>query len=268
MFLVIDILLLSLNFYSNYGNNNVDYDKLSKILNKNNINIEENLVKKNRKTGFVYEFSSIEISEEFKKAVLGEYDKTEKGEFVSKNKKASLSIDGNKILYSNSNPEFDDFKKVNQKNISMKLKSYIKQLGVSKYASLKNVKENDGKYTAEYIFKVDNNPLFSSKLEFVVSKDGIHNMEAVLNIPNKSNGYKFELSGIETILLNFCRNNNFLSPVDIVEITYGYYISDYENAVVSQALPSYLIKTKNKSYVYDERDGVDSAQRFLAYSEY
>ena len=60
---------------------------------------------------------------------------------------------------------------MNQKNISSKLKSYIKQLGVSKYASLKNVKENDGKYTAEYIFKVDNNPLFSSKLEFVVSKE-------------------------------------------------------------------------------------------------
>lgn len=268
MFFVIDIFLFALNFYSNFGNNNVDYDKLSKILAENNINIEKSIVKKNRKAGFVYEFSSVEIGEDFKKTMLGEYDKTEKGEYVSKNKKSFLSVSGNKISYSNSAPEFNDFKKVNQKNLSSKLKPYIRQLGVQKYAFLENVKVVDGKYIAEYTFKVDNNPLFSAKLEFLVSKDGIHNMEAVLNTPNKADGYKFELSNIETILLNFSRNNTFSKPVDIVEITYGYYISDYENAVVSQALPVYMIKTVNNSYIYDARDGVDSTQRRLAVSKY
>lgn len=262
LFLIIDIFLLGINFFSN-SKNNVDYDKLSVALLKKNIKISEKIIPKNKKSGFVYEFYSVDVNEETKKTLLGEYEKNGKNEFVSKNKNSTLSISGNKIFYFNSSPNFDDFKNVNEKNIEKKLKSYVKILGVEKYAKFENVTSSDGEYVANYKFFIDDNNLFSSKLEFCVSEKGIHKIDAVLNIPDKKKGYKFELSSIETILMNFSQNSSFLKTTEITDVTYGYYISEYENAVVSQALPVYMIETKENSYIYDARNGVDSAQRCL-----
>lgn len=262
LFLIIDIFLLGINFFSS-SKNNVDYGKLSVALLKKNIKISEKNIPKNKKSGFVYEFYSVDVNEETKKILLGEYEKNGKNEFVSKNKKASFSVSGNKIFYYNSSPNFDEFKNVNEKNIEKKLKSYVKILGAEKYAKFESVTSSDGEYVANYKFFIDDNNLFSSKLEFCVSEKGIHKIDAVLNIPDKKRGYKFELSSIETILMNFSQNSSFLKTTEITDVTYGYYISEYENAVVSQALPVYMIETKENSYIYDARNGVDSAQRCL-----
>lgn len=262
LFLIIDIFLLSINFFSS-SKNNVDYDKLNVALLKKNIKISEKIIPKNKKSGFVYEFYSVDVNEETKKTLLGEYEKNGKNEFVSKNKNSTLSISGNKIFYFNSSPNFDEFKNINEKNIEKKLKSYVKILGVEKYAKFENVTSSDGEYVANYKFFIDDNNLFSSKLEFCVSEKGIHKIDAVLNIPDKKKGYKFELSSIETILMNFSQNSSFLKITEITDVTYGYYISEYENAVVSQALPVYMIETKENSYIYDARNGVDSVQRCL-----
>lgn len=262
MFLMIDVFLLGLNFFQSPKSNG-DYEQLNTMLLKNNIQLSENVSLKNKKNVFVYEFYFSDVKEELKKTLLGEYFKTEKNEFVSKNKKATLSINGNKISYFNTNPNFDGFGKVKEKNVQKKLKPYLKMLGIEKYAKFDKVVYADGEYTVTYNFFVDNNQLFSSSLEFVVSEKGIHKILGNLNVPDKAKGYKFELSNLETILVSFSQNVNFSDVTKITEITYGYFISEYENAVVSQALPVYMIKASGNTYIYDARDGVDSSQRSL-----
>ena len=63
--------------------------------------------------------------------------------------------------------------------------------------------------------------------------------------------------------MNFSRNNTFEKEVKITQIKLGCYLSEYKNAVTAQALPVYMIKTADKTYLYDARDGVDSSQRQL-----
>lgn len=266
LFMIIDIFLLGYNFFSNPGYN-VNYGELNSVLSKNNIKICENGSLKNRKNVYVYEFYSVDVSEKAKISLLGEYEKKDKNEFTSKNKNAVLTTNGNKLSYYNSNPDFDGFENISEKNAPKKLKPYLKLLDPEKYARLESVTATDGEYIVKYNFFVDGNCLFSSRLEFVVSDKGIHKIDAVLNIPDRKKGYKFELSGIETILMNFSQNSNFAEMTEITNITYGYYISEYENAVAYQALPVYMIKTKDKYFIYDARDGVDSSQRCLFASE-
>lgn len=263
LFLMIDIFLLGLNVYKNNGTD-TDFSKISTVLSKNNIQVSQNVIPKSKKSGFVYEFYSVSLGEDIKKDLLGEYEKKGKNDFSSKDKNATLSISSNKISYNNKEPNFKNFSDVNEKNVNKKLKTYIKMLGIKKYVKLESVLANDGEYTVNYSFYIDGNSLFSSKLEFVVSKKGIHTINAILNIPDNSKGYKFELSGIETILLNFGQNSDFKKTTEIKNITYGYYISEYENAVAYQALPVYNIETKDNFYIYDARDGVDGSQRCLS----
>ena len=162
---------------------------------------------------------------------------------------------------------FKDFLDLNDKNSEKILKKYFKLLGIEEYAHIKSVTKNEDKYTVSCIFKIGELEIFSSNLTFIISTNGIHKIYGTLNIPDVKNGYNFELSNIETILLNFSRNeqnNNKNNKITIEEIKLGCYLSDYENAVTSQALPAYMIKTKDRIYIYDAREGVDFSNRQLA----
>ncbi len=264
LFIVIDICLLAYNIYLNFGNNRVQLEELSPILKENNIVISEDISAKNRKSVFVHEYKSAEITDELKDVLLGSYDEISKGRYISKDKKIVLKTDNNEFFYENKSPDFSDFNKLKEKNAEKILKKYLKLLGVSEYAKLEEIKTDDEKITVNYSFEINGLEIFSSDLIFVISQKGIHKMYGTLNVPNIETGYEFELSNIETIFLNFSRNNKNSSEVKIEQLKLGCYLSDYENAVTSQALPAYMIKTNDKIYIYDARDGVDSSQRQLA----
>ena len=105
--------------------------------------------------------------------------------------------------------------------------------------------------------------IFNSDITFKVNEKGIKKIDGVINIPNKKSGYNFTLSNLDTILLNFVQNNKFVSPVTVVSITPGYYCPGYDNTVLSQAIPVYRIKTTDRIFIYDARDGIDSQKRQL-----
>ena len=267
LFIVIDVCLLAYNIYSNYGNNKVDFDSLLPVLNANNIKISDTVSVKNKKYAFVYEYKKSQITEELKTTLLGDYDEIYDGRYTSKDKKSILKTDGNEFFYENKSPHFKDFSDLNEKNSEKILKKYFKLLGIDEFAQIKAVTKNDDKYTASCIFKIGELEIFSSNLTFIISTNGIHKIYGTLNIPDVKNGYNFELSNIETILLNFSRNeqnNSKNKKITVEEIKLGCYLSDYENAVTSQALPAYMIKTKDKIYIYDAREGVDFSNRQLA----
>ncbi len=267
LFIVIDICLLAQNIYLNFGNNKVDFDGLSPVLKANNIEIAENFSVTNKKYAFVHEYKRATVSEELKTTLLGDYDEISEGRYTSKDKKSILKTDDNEFYYENKTPHFKDFSKLNEKKAEKILEKYFKLFGAEKYASMESITESDGKYTINCIFEIDELEIFSSKLTFIISKDGIHKIYGTLNIPDVKNGYNFELSNIETILLNFSRNkekNGEKKKILIEEIKLGCYLSDYENAVASQALPAYMIKTDERIYIYDAREGVDFSNRQLA----
>ncbi len=267
LFIVIDVCLLAYNIYSNYGNNKVDFESLLPVLNANNIKIGDTVSVKNKKYAFVYECKKAQITEELKTTLLGNYDEISDGRYSSKDKKSILKTDGNEFFYENKSPHFKGFSDLNDKNTEKILKKYLKLLGIEEYAQIKSVTKNEDKYTVSCIFKIGELEIFSSNLTFIISTNGIHKIYGTLNIPDIKNGYNFELSNIETILLNFSRNEqhtNKNKKIIVEEIKLGCYLSDYENAVTSQALPAYMIKTKDRIYIYDAREGVDFSNRQLA----
>ena len=264
LFILVDIYLLFVNIYNNYGNNKIEYDKLKDVLLQNNIYLPKDVVTKNKKTFFVNEYKKIDITNEIKDTLLGDCEETSKGRFISKNKNKILKINDDEIYYENKSPNFEGFEKINEKNAKNILKKYLKLLNIYDYVVLENVEKENDKLNIRYKFVIDNSEMFSSFLNFVVSNKGIHKIYGTVSVPNGKKGYDFELSNIETILLNFSRNNQFNKEVKIKEIKSGCYLADYKNAVTAQALPAYMIKTENKSYIYDARSGVDSSLRELS----
>lgn len=263
LFVVIDVILLSINIYSNSGKNKVEYNELNTILKANNIIVTEDAIGKNKSRAFVYEYIIPDVSGEVKKELLGTYTEDSENVFVSSEQDATLEIENNRIIYENKNPSFPEFKNISKKNPEKKLKKYLKMLGVEKHTKLSYTKQDNEFIIVNYIFEVSRTELFSSEITFKVSEKGIHEIDGTLCIPDFEKGYEFELSNIETILLNFSRNNTFEKEVKITQIKLGCYLSEYKNAVTAQALPVYMIKTADKTYLYDARDGVDSSQRQL-----
>ncbi len=266
LFVIVDMFLLTYGLFVNFGNNKVDFEGLKSVLEGNNIVFSENIKISNRNSIFVHEYKRPVISEKLKEELMGNYDETGDGRYSSKDKKSIMKTDGSEFFYENKSPDFKGFEKLDKKNSDKILEKYLKLFGIEKYADISDISEKDGQYFVSCVFKTEGLEIFSSSLTFVISKKGIHKIYGTLSIADTQNGYKFELSNIETILLNFSRNTGGEKnkKIQIEEIKLGCYLSDYENAVTSQALPVYMIRTNENIYIYDAREGVDSSNRELA----
>ena len=63
-------------------------------------------------------------------------------------------------------------------------------------------------------------------------------------------------------MLSLAQNN--LKGLEITDIDLGYYLINYQDAMVSQAIPVYRLRTSWGEYILDARDGVEYTQRVLS----
>lgn len=263
VFLIVDIILVATFTASRISSRHSDIKLLTKILADNNLNVREEILETKLTDIFACEFTGITLSEELAEIFLDSPVMKDSFTYESKNGKSFLHSESMRIFYENPSPSLKGFSKVTEKNIHAKLSYYLKKLGIYNHVKLTSVyKENEDIY-AQYTYFYNDMEIFNSDITFKVNEKGIKKIDGVINIPNKKSGYNFTLSNLDTILLNFVQNNKFVSPVTVVSITPGYYCPGYDNTVLSQAIPVYRIKTTDRIFIYDARDGIDSQKRQL-----
>ena len=263
LFLIVDIFLLSYLLINKLKTDKDANSHLIAVLKHNNINIRAELLNHNSKKIYAYEFLAPDITEELSESFLKNPQKKDNNLYESKDKTASLQMNSGYINYENKKPDFPGFGSVNEKNVHHKLMPYLKALKIDKYVRPAKISKEGKDISVSYSYFFSDMELYSAELNFLVSSDGIKKIEGNINIPNKENGYDFTLSGIETVLLNFIQNNTFQKEETIVSINEGYYLINYQNLLIAQAIPVYRIKTSNKTYIYDARDGIDASKRQL-----
>lgn len=261
LFLIVDVILLTVLAVNKLKTNRDSNEQLIAILKQNNINIREELLNHNSKKIFAYEFSMLNLTDELASLFLKDPVKKDNTFYVSKDKTASLRMDSGYISYENKNPDFSGFVGVTEKNVNHKLQTYLKALHIDKYVRPVRISNENGDIAVSYSYFFNDMELYSAELNFLVSDSGIKKIIGNINIPNKDSGYDFTLSGIETVLLNFIQNNTFPKEETIVSVNEGYYLINYQNLLIAQAIPVYRIKTSNKTYIYDARDGIDASKR-------
>lgn len=262
LFLIVDIILLTVLAVNKIKNKDSN-EQLIGVLKQNNVNIREELLNHNSEKIFAYEFLAPNLTDEIAGEFLKNPVKKDNNFYESKDKTARLKMDSGYIEYENKNPDFSGFGGVNENNITHKLGHYLKILGINNYVKPALISKENEDIIVSYSYFFNDIELYSAELNFVVSQKGIKKISGNINIPNKESGYDFTLSGIETVLLNFIQNNTFLNEETIVSINEGYYLINYQNLLIAQAIPVYRIKTTNKTYIYDARDGIDASKRQL-----
>jgi len=263
LFLAVDLILLTVLAVGKLTDSRDSNEKLISILKNNNINIREELLNHDSKKIFAHEFSTLTLSDELASALIKKPIKKDNNAYESEDKTAYMSIASGYFNYENKSPEFSGFSGVNEKNVHNKLQAYLKMLKINKYVRPTNISAENEDISVSYSYFFNDMELYSGELTFIVNKKGIKRIYGNINIPNKKNGYDFTLSGIETVLLNFVQNNTFQSEETIVSINEGLYLINYQNLLIAQAIPVYRIKTANKTYIYDARDGIDASKRQL-----
>ena len=262
LFLIVDLILLTVLTVNKLKNKDSN-EHLIAVLKHNNINIREELLNRDSKKIFAYEFLALNLTDELAGVFLKDPVKKDNNFYESKDKTALISMDGGYINYENKNPDFSGFVGVNEKNVHHKLQPYLKTFNINKYVRPVKISVENEDISVSYSYFFNDMELYSGELNFLVSPKGIKRIHGNINIPNKESGYDFTLSGIETILLTFIQNNTFLNEETIVSINEGYYLINYQNLLIAQAIPVYRIKTSNKTYIYDARDGIDASKRQL-----
>lgn len=263
LFLAVDIILLTVLAVNKLTHNKDSNENLISILKNNNVNIREELLNQDTSSVFAYEFSSLTLNDEIASALIKNPVKKSNTTYESSDKSARMHMDSGYLSYENEKPDLPSFKGVTGKNVHKKLEPYLKLFEIDKYVRPVEISENNGEISVSYSYFFSEKELYSSELAFVVSKDGIKRIHGNINIPSKENGYDFTLSGIETVLINFIQNNTFPKEETIVSINEGFYLINYKNLLIAQAIPVYRIKTTNKTYIYDARDGIDASKRQL-----
>lgn len=263
LFLVVDIILLSFLAFNKLTDRKDSNENLIKVLKNNNLTIREDLLNRNSEKVFAHEFMALNLNNEIASTFIKNPIKKDKHTYESEDKKIRMNINSGYFNYENKNPDFPEFSGVTRKNVNSKLQPYLKALKINNHVRPMSITEKNEDITVSYSYFFNDKELYSAELTVVVSKKGIKKMSGNINIPNAEGGYDFTLSGIETVLLNFIQNNTFPDPETIVSINEGFYLMDYQNLVVAQSIPVYRIKTTNKTYIYDAREGIDASKRQL-----
>ncbi len=264
VFFLINVLLVSYLFMEENRSDGQALSDLTNVLSRNQITLEMTMLPRWEKQVLVPEWNSPVLSLKQAEALMDSPVAIKDG-YSDSAKTCTLVVSNNQLSYQNLNPNDKKFRKVTAKNVTSKLKDVMDVLGVEKWVTPVEILEQDNTITVIYEYQIAKRKLFGSKLAVTVSSDGILKMEGFLGIPDQKNGFSYSLSQLETVLLSLAQNNEDEYAISNIEL--GYYLGSYRDALVSQAIPIYVVTTSQETLFLDARDGVENTQRNLSYLE-
>ncbi len=260
VFLLINIFLASYLVVDRHTGDQKTLQHLTDVLSKNGIQLHPDALPKEEVSLFVPEFSAPQLTKKQVEKLIENPVLSDTG-YTSGDNTARLEFKDNVFTYENLNPKERAFRKVTAKNVVSKLNPYLKALGVSNLIYPVDISEIQGEILVEYAYRVEDRKLFDSRLRITVNQNGIRLIRGVLAVPDEKNGFSYNLSQLETILMSLAQTNE--ESLEITNIELGYYFISYSDALVSQAIPVYQIRTSQGDILMDARDGVETADRIL-----
>lgn len=264
VFLLINLFLASYLILDSRTGNQESLQHLTDVLASNQIHLHPDALPKEENSLFVPEFSVPVLTQKQAEKLMDEPVLTENG-YTNQENTARLEFQDNLLIYENQNPRERAFRKVTEKNVVSKLNPCLKALGIADLVYPVDISQIQGEIVVEYAYRVEERKLFDSRLRVTVNTNGIRRIRGVLAVPDPKNGFSYRLSRLETILLSLAQTNP--ESMEITNIELGYYFITYTDALVSQAIPVYRIRTSYGDILMDARDGVEASERILSQTD-
>lgn len=261
VFLLINIFLVSYLVLERHTENQQTLQYLTDVLAKNDILLHSDAVIAWEESLFVPEFSAPVLSQKQIAKLMENPIATETG-YQSADGNATWELKDNVFVYENKAPKQRAFRKVTEKNVVSKLNPYLKALGIEDSVYPVDISQIQEDIVVEYAYQPDERKLFDSRLRISVNQNGIRSIRGLLAVADRKNGFSYTLSKPETVLLGLAQTNE--GSMEISQIELGYYFISYSDALVSQAIPVYQIRTSQGDIVMDARDGLESSERILS----
>ncbi len=261
VFFLINLFLINFMFQDRYHDNSQAISDLTAVLSKNEVHLQVNDLPRVDRQLKVPELASVPIDDTLAKKLIATPVATENG-YQNSEKTCYLESRNGEFFFRDEAPLQSSFFDVTQDNVVVKLNPYLNLLGVGEYAYAANIIGIGEDIVVEYAYRIGDYKLFDSRFSVTVTKSGIKQIKGFLGVPNQDNGFTYTLSNLETVLLSLAQNN--LKGLEITDIDLGYYLINYQDAMVSQAIPVYRLRTSWGEYILDARDGVEYTQRVLS----
>lgn len=261
VFLCINLFLINFMFADRHRDNSQAIQDLTAVLSRNEIHLRVDNLPRAEKELKVPEFAPFSVDEALAKRLIVNPVAKENG-YVSEDGSCRLESENGLFMYRNETPKTPSFHDVTLDNAISKIRPHLVDLGVDNYVYAVNIFSIGEDIVVEYAYRFGEYKLFDSRFSVTVNKDGIKQIKGFLGTPNQENGFTYTLSQLETVLLSLAQNE--LRGIEISNIEIGYYLINYQDALVSQAIPVYRLRTSRGEYLLDARDGVEYTQRVLS----
>lgn len=260
-FFLINLLLLHYLLADRFQDNSKALQDLTAVLADNGVHLRVDKMPAASEKLRVPELSSLTVSESLANQLMKNPVAVENG-FENEAHTCKLELRDGMFFYRNDTPGEAGFYNVNTENAVSKIRPYLDELGVGHLAYAVSVSQIGEDTVVEYAYRIGDYKLFASRFSVTVTKNGIKQIKGFLGTENRDNGYDYQLSGLDTVLLSLAQNN--LEGVEITHIELGYYLINYRDALISQAIPVYRLRTSRGEYILDARDGVEFTERILS----
>ncbi len=261
MFFLINLFLLNYLVADDFQDNSRALLDLTAILSAKDIHLRVDKMPATVEELRVPELSSLLTDETVAKKLIPNPVASENG-FVSEDKTAHIELRDGMFFYRNESPKDSGFYNVNLDNAVSKIRPYLDKLGVGHLAYAVNIAAIGEDIVVEYAYQVGEYRLFDTHFSVTVTKNGVKQIKGFLGTADSSNGFSYQLSQLETVLLSLAQNQ--IQGIEITHIELGYYLINYRDALVSQAIPVYRLRTSMGECILDARDGVEYNQRMLS----
>lgn len=261
VFLCINLFLLYDLLADNFQDNSRALSDLTAVLSEVGIHLRVDKIPVISDELHVPELSPLVIDEALAKKLIEHPVPMENG-FTNEEGTSFLELRDDTFFYRNEAPGEKEFHKVKPNNAVQKIRPYLDKLGVGHLAYAVSVSQIGEDTVVEYAYRIGEYKLFDSHFSVTVTEKGIKQIKGFLGTADANNGFSYQLSGLETVLLSLAQNK--LNDIEITHIDLGYHFINYRDAMVSQAIPVYHLRTSRGEYLLDARDGVESAQRVLS----
>lgn len=274
--LIIVFLLLNTFLFVTYrsilkSKSETDVRQLTQVLEKNNITLEQNALKKTPSKLHSVELLNLAgdnktCADNFLKDAYLTVSETE-----YKKGSRTLLINRSTVEYIDSDPQDSSYQGISEERTEKKVSRELNQLGIPEdtLQCVRRFRNSSDHLVLVYNLQYGDFSVFNSAVQVIVSQTGILNIKGVLLAVNETNplDMQYDILNSQNILLELLSNPelNDRAPQEILEVNLGYYIPKNDFVMSADAIPAYQIVMGNgKVYYYDARVSVPNTVRLLA----
>ena len=271
VFLLLNVFLFMIYSSIQTSKSETDVRQLTQVLEKNNIILPQNILKKTPARLQSVELLNLAGDNQSCAAYFLKDGYTAVSDTEYKKGSQTLLINRSTVEFIDSDPQDSSYQGISEERTEKKVSKELEQLGIPEdtlqcVRTFRNVSEH---LVLVYNLTYRGFSVFNSAVQVIVCPNGITNIKGVLLAVNETNplDIQYDILNMQNILLELLSNPEFndSEPQEILEVHLGYYIPKNDFVMSADAIPAYQILLANgKIYYYDARVSVPNTVRLLA----